>query len=381
MAEHDTLIDIKDLKVQFKVRDGIVKAVDGFSCQIKRGKTLGVIGESGCGKSITAKAIMNMIAGSGKVEGEITFYRQTQQNGGRQIEEIRLDRLDPDGEEIRRIRGGNIAMIFQEPMSSLTPVYTAGFHIIEAVKLHRFLPIETVGETMVTNIRKKRGVSKEEAREIAVDMLRRVGLPKPESRVDSYPHQLSGGQRQRVMIAVALSTHPDLLIADEPTTALDVSIEAQILDLMREIQKTVDMAILFITHNMGVIAEIADEVVVMYMGKEVERASTVELFQQPRHPYTRDLLKSIPHVGEKTGQDLAAIKGMVPSPFNLPPGCVYHPRCPDFMPGKCDRVAPEYGQIGQERWVRCLLYDPCWPQTAEAQAVKTAQPQPLTLGD
>jgi peptide/nickel transport system ATP-binding protein len=203
-------------------------------------------------------------------------------------------------------------------------------------------------------------------------MLRRVGLPKPEQRVDAYPHQLSGGQRQRVMIAVALSTHPDLLIADEPTTALDVSIEAQILDLMRELQESVQMSILFITHNLGVVAEMADEIVVMYMGKEVEKARTVDLFQDPKHPYTRALLASIPHVGEKSDEELATIKGMVPSPFNLPSGCVFHPRCPDFMPGKCDRIVPRFGSLGNDRWVRCLLYEASWPETADAQAVRVA---------
>lgn len=370
---NDMLLEVKDLRIQFKVRDGIVNAVDGFSCEIKRGKTLGVIGESGCGKSMTAKAILNMVPRQGKiVDGEITFYRQTKQNGTSQIEEIRLDQLDPEGNRIREIRGGNIAMIFQEPMSSLTPVYTAGFHIMEAVNLHRFMALETIGQTMAKNIQQKRGVSHKEARHIAIDMLQRVGLPKPESRVDNYPHQLSGGQRQRVMIAVALSTHPDLLIADEPTTALDVSIEAQILDLMRELQETVDMAIMFITHNMGVIAEMAEEIVVMYMGKEVEYANTIELFENPKHPYTRALLDSIPHIGEKTDRDLATITGMVPSPFNLPTGCVFHPRCPSFMPGVCDKVAPDYGQISEHHWARCLLYDPCWPSSGEAQAIKQA---------
>jgi peptide/nickel transport system ATP-binding protein len=373
---HNMLVEVKNLRIQFQVRDGIVKAVDGANFEIKRGQTLGVIGESGCGKSIAAKAIMNMVPRPGKiVDGEIIFYRHVSQNGG-QIEEVRLDKLDPDGEEIRQIRGGHIAMIFQEPMSSLTPVYTAGFHIMEAVNLHRFLPGETIGETMTKNIQKKRGVSQEEAREIAVDMLRRVGIPRPESRVDSYPHQLSGGQRQRVMIAIALSTHPDLLIADEPTTALDVSIEAQILDLMRELQETVDMAILFITHNMGVVAEMADEIVVMYMGKEVERAKTVALFENPKHPYTRALLASIPHVGEKSDQELATIKGMVPDPFHLPAGCVFHPRCPDFMPGKCNVVAPKFGQLPGGHWVRCLLYDESWPQTPEAQTIQAAQSLP-----
>nr|HID13927.1 ABC transporter ATP-binding protein [Anaerolineae bacterium] len=179
----------------------------------------------------------------------------------------------------------------------------------------------------------------------------------PEERVDAYPHQLSGGQRQRVMIAIALSCHPAMLIADEPTTALDVSIEAQILDIMRELQETVDMAIMFITHNLGVVAEMAEEICVMYMGKVVERASTVEVFYEPQHPYTRALLKSIPHVGRKSRERLASIKGMVPDPFNLPPGCVFHPRCPEYMPGKCNRLVPTWTQVGENHWVRCLLYE------------------------
>jgi len=248
-------------------------------------------------------------------------------------------------------------MIFQEPMSSLTPVYTAGSHIGEAVTLHRLIPVRKIGDQMVETIQAHRGVSKQEAREIAIEMLRRVGIPKPQQRVDSYPHQLSGGQRQRVMIAIALSCEPAMLIADEPTTALDVSIEAQILDIMRELQETTEMAIMFITHNLGVIAEMADEVCVMYMGKEVEQASTVEIFYQPRHPYTQALLKSIPRVGRKSRERLASITGMVPDPFHLPPGCVFHPRCPDYMPGKCDHLMPSWTQVGEGHWVRCLLYE------------------------
>jgi peptide/nickel transport system ATP-binding protein len=366
---NDPLVTVKDLHVDFDVRDGIVHAVDGASFTIYRGQTLGIIGESGCGKSITAKAIMNMVPKLGKMSGEITFYEKSSEGNGGIINEIRLDQTDPDGEIIRKIRGGHIAMIFQEPMSSLTPVYSAGFHIMEAVHLHRFSSKETIGEEMGRNIAKKRGVSGAEAHKIAVDMLRRVGIPNADKRVNSYPHELSGGQRQRVMIAIALSTHPDLLIADEPTTALDVSIEAQILDLMRELQETSNMAIMFITHNLGVIAEIADEVVVMYMGKEVERASTVELFENPKHPYTNALLGSIPQIGEKKAE-LTTIEGMVPSPFSLPPGCVFHPRCPEFMPGKCDRVYPDYAEVENGHWARCLLYDGSWPKTAEAQAIK-----------
>ncbi|MCB8945438.1 MAG: ABC transporter ATP-binding protein [Ardenticatenaceae bacterium] len=365
----DVLVSIRDLNIRFDVRDGVVNAVDGANFTIRRGKTLGVIGESGCGKSMTAKAIMNMVPRPGVMTGEITLYKKHAQNGSQVVEEIRIDQLEKDGEEIRKIRGGTITMIFQEPMSSLTPVFSAGFHIMEAVKLHRFLPVETIGETMTRNIQEKRGVSAEEAREIAIDMLRKVGLPNAAQRVDSYPHQLSGGQRQRVMIAIALSTHPDLLIADEPTTALDVSIEAQILDLMRELQETVDMAILFITHNMGVVAEMADEMVVMYMGKEVEEGSVIDIFENPKHPYTKLLLASIPEIGEKK-RELATIKGMTPSPFNLPSGCVFHPRCPDFMPGKCDVIKPELATVAPNQNVRCLMYDPCWPDTPEAQAVK-----------
>ncbi|MBL7164342.1 MAG: ABC transporter ATP-binding protein [Anaerolineales bacterium] len=363
------LVKVQDLHVEFDVRDGIVHAVDGASFTIYRGQTLGIIGESGCGKSITAKAIMKMVPKPGIMRGEITFFEKTSQNDGEATEEVRIDRLHPDSQRIRKIRGGNIGMIFQEPMSSLTPVFSAGFHIIEAAKLHRFVPVNTIGDTMTRNIKDKRGVTDDEAREIAVDMLRRVGLPNPESRVDSFPHQLSGGQRQRVMIAIALSAHPDLLIADEPTTALDVSIEAQILDLMRELQDTADMAIMFITHNLGVIAEIADEIVVMYMGKEVERANTIDLFENPQHPYTKSLLGSIPQIGEKRSE-LETIEGMVPSPFDLPQGCVFHPRCSEYMPGKCDKVYPEYDEVIEGHWVRCLLYDGCRPDTQEAQVIK-----------
>jgi len=270
---------------------------------------------------------------------------------------VNITQLNPDGTEIREIRGGEIGMIFQEPMSSLTPVYTVGTHIGEAVTLHRLTPFHTVESQIVETIQAHRRVTKQEAREIAIEMLQRVGIPKPEERVDNYPHQLSGGQRQRVMIAIALSCQPAMLIADEPTTALDVSIEAQILDIMRDLQETMDMAILFITHNLGVIAEMAEEVCVMYMGKVVERASVVTVFHDAKHPYTRALLKSIPHVGKKTGERLASIEGMVPDPFSLPPGCVFHPRCPSSVPGKCDRIVPGWTQVGEGHWARCLLLE------------------------
>jgi oligopeptide/dipeptide ABC transporter ATP-binding protein len=356
---NDILVEVKDLKVEFDVRDGIIHAVDGATFNIRVGRTLGVIGESGCGKSVTARAILRMVPKPGKVAGgEIFYHRKIQSNGSEVTDIVRVNDLDPDGSVIRSIRGGEIGMIFQEPMSSLTPVYTAGSHIYEAVSLHHLTPFRKVGDQVAETVQAHRQVTKEEAREVAIDMLQRVGIPQPEQRVDSYPHQLSGGQRQRVMIAVALSCQPRMLIADEPTTALDVSIEAQILDIMRELQETVDMAIMFITHNLGVVAEMAQDMVVMYMGKVVEKASAVELFYEAKHPYTRALLRSIPHVGKKTGERLASIKGMVPDPFNLPSGCVFHPRCPEFMPGKCDRIVPSWTQVeGEDHWARCLLYE------------------------
>jgi oligopeptide/dipeptide ABC transporter ATP-binding protein len=355
----DILVEVKNLEVEFDVRDGIIHAVDGATFNIKVGRTLGVIGESGCGKSVTARAILRMVPRPGKVTGgEIFYHRKVQSNGSEVTDIIRVNDLDPDGSVIRSIRGGEIGMIFQEPMSSLTPVYTAGSHIYEAVNLHHITPFRKVGDQIAETVQAHRQVTKEEAREIGIDMLRRVGIPQPEQRVDSYPHQLSGGQRQRVMIAIALSCQPKMLIADEPTTALDVSIEAQILDIMRELQETVDMAIMFITHNLGVVAEMAQDMVVMYMGKVVEKASAVELFYEAKHPYTRALLKSIPHVGRRTGERLASITGMVPDPFNLPSGCVFHPRCPAFMPGKCDRIVPSWTQVeGEDHWARCLLYE------------------------
>jgi oligopeptide/dipeptide ABC transporter ATP-binding protein len=358
----EPLIEVKDIRVEFDVRAGIVKAVDGLSLTINRGKTLGVIGESGCGKSMTARAILNMIPKPGKVtHGEILYYRRARAgsaNGNSEsVDVVDLTQLPPDGETIRQIRGGEIGMIFQEPMSSLTPVYTAGSHINEALSLHRLLPIRKVGDQMAEAIQAHRKVGKQEAREIAVEMLHRVGIPKPAERVDNYPHQLSGGQRQRVMIAIALSCEPAMLIADEPTTALDVSIEAQILDIMRHLQETIHMAIMFITHNLGVIAEMAEEIVVMYMGKEVERAKTVDLFYDAKHPYTRALLQSIPKLGRTRGERLASIEGMVPDPFDLPTGCVFHPRCPAFMPGKCDKIAPKWTKVGDDHWVSCLLYE------------------------
>ncbi len=360
MMNRDLLVEVNDLHVQFEVRAGIVRAVDGASFSIKRGQTIGVIGESGCGKSMTARAIMGMVPRPGKItQGEVLYYRKIDGGtGATNIDVVDMTKISTDGSLIRSIRGGEIGMIFQEPMSSLTPVYTSGTHIGEALDIHGAkLKKQKIGDQIADNLQARHEMTRQEAREISIEMLRKVGLPKPEERVDSYPHQLSGGQRQRVMIAIALSCEPAMLIADEPTTALDVSIEAQILDLMRELQSTVNMAIMFITHNLGVVAEMAEEIVVMYMGKQVERAPTVDLFYEPKHPYTKALLRSIPKVGKRSSERLASIEGMVPDPFNLPSGCLFHPRCPAFMPGKCDRITPSWKQASDGHWVSCLLYE------------------------
>jgi len=318
-----------------------VRAVDGCSFDILRGQTLGVVGESGCGKSVTAQSILRIVPPPGRiVSGEIIFHRKEKGNQASSVvEQVRLHELDPRGPEIREIRGNEIALIFQEPMTSLSPVHTIGDQIMEAIILHQ-------------------KVDKEEARKRAIDVLSRVGLPKPEQRVDAYPHQLSGGMRQRAMIAMALSCTPSMLIADEPTTALDVTTEAQILDLMRKLQRDIGMAIMFITHNLGVIAEMCNEVVVMYLGKQVERADVDSVFYNPQHPYTQALLRSIPRIGQKSRERLESIKGMVPDPYSIPPGCPFHPRCAQYMPGICDRdqEIPFY-QISEHQWARCYLYD------------------------
>jgi peptide/nickel transport system ATP-binding protein len=292
------LLQVKDLRTSFFTPEGEVRAIDGVSFEIGEGKTLGLVGESGCGKSVTSLSIMRLIPSPpGKIVGGEIFYR------GRDL--LRLN-----NEEMRRIRGNEISMIFQEPMTSLNPVFTVGNQIGEAIKLHQ-------------------GLGKRETRQKTIDMLRLVKIADPESRVDSYPHQLSGGMRQRVMIAMALSCNPSLLIADEPTTALDVTIQAQILELIKELQQKIGgMALLLITHDLGVVSEQADNVAIMYAGKIVERSSTRAIFNHPFHPYTVGLLNSLPGIGGLKKKRLDAIPGMVPSPLNLPSGCRFRDRCP-----------------------------------------------------
>ena len=330
----EKLIEVKNLKTYFYLHQGELKAVEGVTFDIVKGGILGIVGESGCGKSVTARSIMRIEGKKAKiVEGEILFHGH---NGNGGI--IDIAKLDPKGDEIRKIRGAEISMIFQEPMTSLSPVYTVGNQIIEAVLLHQ------------------EGVDKAGAREIAIDMLGRVGIPNPGSRVDEYPHQLSGGMRQRAMIAIALCCHPRLLIADEPTTALDVTIQAQILDLLRDLQKEFGMAIMIITHDLGVIAELSESVAVMYLGKIVEAASTEELFAHPLHPYTEALMQSIPMVDEDNIEKLESITGMVPDPFNIPAGCAFYPRCKKFISGRCDASIPELVEVSPGHKVSCFLY-------------------------
>jgi peptide/nickel transport system ATP-binding protein len=273
------------------------------------------------------------------VRGQILYRRVNHREGTSETSEsVDLTALEARGAEMRSIRGGEISMVFQEPMTSLDPVYTIGDHLLEAITLHQ-------------------RTSKREARQRAIFMLEQVGMPQPSRTVDAYPHQLSGGMRQRAMIAIALSCHPSLLIADEPTTALDVTTEAQILDLMRELQAQMGSAIMYITHDLGVIAEMSDEVVVMYLGKVVERAGVEALFYEARHPYTRALLQSIPKITSKTRDRLQPIVGIVPDPYEIPPGCPFWPRCDRFVAGRCDVDAPAYVDVAPGHQVRCHLYD------------------------
>ena len=332
------LIEVKSLKTYFQLPQGTVRAVENADFEIRRGKTLGVVGESGCGKSVTAQSILRIVPSPGKIlQGEILYYRHAK-NGTQGDEEIiDLTRLDPQGQEIRAIRGGEIALIFQEPMTSLSMVHTIGNQIEEVIRLHQ-------------------KVDHREAKRRATEMLARVGMPQPDKNIDEYPFRLSGGMRQRAMIAMALSCRPNLLIADEPTTALDVTTEAQILELMKELQAELGMAIMFITHDLGVVAEMADDVVVMYLGRVVESAPVVPLFHDPHHPYTQALLRSIPNIKEKTRVRLEAISGSVPDPYTMVPGCPFHPRCGRFMAGVCDTVEPPPIQVTPGHWVNCHLY-------------------------
>jgi peptide/nickel transport system ATP-binding protein len=342
MENDQLLLKVENLKTYFFLDEGTVRAVDGVDFNIWRGQTLGVVGESGCGKSVTARSILRIVPKPGKiVEGEITLHRECGATNGHLTEEVKLTTLDPMGATIRSIRGCEIALVPQEPMASLSPVHTIGNQIMEAIMLHQ-------------------KVDKAEARAKAIEILDWVGFPQPKERVDCYPHQLSGGLRQRAVIAMALSCHPSLLIADEPTTALDVTTEAQILRLMRGLQQELGMAIMYITHNLGVVAQMTEDVIVMYMGKVVEQANVDTIFHNPMHPYTRALLRSIPRLGQKTRERrrLESIRGSVPDPYSIPKGCPFHPRCSQRVVGVCDQQEPPNVQVEPEHKVRCVLYAP-----------------------
>jgi oligopeptide/dipeptide ABC transporter ATP-binding protein len=354
MPAEDTLVEFKDLHTSFYLAEGVARAVDGVDLEIKRGKTIGIVGESGCGKSITSLSLMRLVPPPGKIDsGEILYYRTVKADGdGSMTDVINITKLDPNGDEIRHIRGNQISMVFQEPMTAMSPIRTVGAQITEAIILHQ-------------------KVDKKEARERAIDIMGKARLPNPERVIDDYPFQLSGGMRQRAVIAMALSCHPHLLIADEPTTALDVTTEAQILDLMRSLQKELGMGIMYITHNLGVIAEMANEVAVMYMGKVVEQADVQSIFLNPLHPYSQGLLGSIPKLEEAVSRGterkrLYTIKGMVPDPYSRLKGCPFHPRCPEFIADVCDQVEPGTVELEPGHLVRCHLYSSAQPVKPKA---------------
>jgi oligopeptide/dipeptide ABC transporter ATP-binding protein len=339
MNDQPPLLSVKDLKAYFHLDEGIVKAVDGVTFEVRSSEVLGIVGESGCGKSVTMKAILRILEPPGKIEsGDILWNRQVSQQNGSTIEEtINLTKLDPHGKEMRAIRGAEIALIPQEPMSAFSPVHTIGDQLIEAIRLHRTK-------------------DKREARQIAINLLRDVGIPMPEERLSAYSWQLSGGLRQRAIIAMALSCNPRLLIADEPTTAVDVTTQAQVLRLLRELQERRNAAIIFITHDLGVIAQVADYVVVMYLGLVMEQGPVDDIFHAPKHPYTQALLRSIPSVNSTPREELPTISGSIPHPFNKPRGCPFHPRCEQVIEGRCDHHTPALQPVGERQLASCFLY-------------------------
>lgn len=337
--EENMVLRVKDLHTYFYTVLGVSKALNGVSFEIPQGKTMGIVGESGCGKSVTSLSIMRLVPRPGKiVKGEITLYRRPKGvSNSNQVEEVNLTEVDPMSPLMREIRGNELAMIFQEPMTSLNPSYTVGDQIMEAILLHQ-------------------KVDQTEAEKRAVNILDRVGMAGAKGIIKRYPHELSGGMRQRAMIAMALSCTPSVLFADEPTTALDVTTEAQILDLMREIQQQINSTIVFITHNLGVVAQMCDTVAVMYLGRVVEQAPVDDIFYNPKHPYTMALLSSIPHAGSRKKERLNPIRGVVPDPYSSIKGCPFHPRCNFFKPNVCNVAMPGITRMGPDHMVRCFLY-------------------------
>ncbi len=328
---NENILQVQNMHVYFYHDHGVLKAVSGVNFEVDKQKTLGIVGESGCGKSVTAHSLLRIMLPRSKMEqGKIYL------NPPGQKEPLKLHQMHPKSKNIRRVRGNLISMIFQEPMTSLSPVHTIENQIKEAITLHR-------------------EKDKKEAQKIALEMLKKVGISDPEQRLTEYPHQLSGGMRQRAMTAMALSCNPYILIADEPTTALDVTVQAQILDLMADLQKSLAMSIIYITHDMGVIAEVADEVCVMYLGKVVEYTDVDTLFYNAQHPYTQSLLNAIPRM-DYEGR-LEAIKGRVPEPVDLPEVCHFYPRCDQSIEGKCNQEEPPVFQTEEGHRVKCFLYE------------------------
>ena len=340
------LLSVRDLRVSFFLDEGVVRAVDGLSFDVFPGQVVGIVGESGCGKSVTMKAVLQIVEPPGRVvSGRILFRRRPGGDRDGADAVVDLAELPPRGRAMRAIRGAEIALIPQEPMAAFSPVHTVGDQIVEAILLHgrQWRPDGPP-------------LRRREARQITVDLFRDVGISMPAERLDAYSWQLSGGLRQRAMIAMALSCKPRLLIADEPTTAIDVTTQAQVLNLLRELQRRYRTAIIFITHDLGVIAQIAHHVVVMYLGRVMEQGPVDDIFHAPKHPYTRALLRSIPSLQVTPRVPLPVISGSIPHPFNRPAGCPFHPRCPEAIPGVCDRRVPSLGPVGDGRWASCFLY-------------------------
>ena len=328
----EPILSVRDLRTYFFQDEGTIRAVDGTTFDVYAGRTLGIVGESGCGKSVAARSILRIVERPGRIVSGQILWRHDSRT-------IDLTELAEDGAQIRSIRGSEIGLVFQEPMTSFSPVHTIGDQIAESLLLHRRL-------------------SKRHAHQRTIELLRRVGVPRPEQRASSYPFQLSGGLRQRAMIAMALACAPKLLIADEPTTALDVTTQAQILDLLRRLQRENRMALMLITHNLGVIAEMADDVVVMYLGRVVEQGPVDAIFHAPKHPYTRALLGSIPSIDAQARSQLPTISGSIPHPYNRPSGCPFHPRCQSYIAGTCELHEPRRAELGAGHQVSCFLYEP-----------------------
>ena len=331
--DNNNIVEVKDLKINIKIDEGTLTAVRGVNFEIKKGETLGLVGESGCGKSLTSKAILGINDKKGKAEGEIWFEAD-------ELGKVDLLSLNPRGKEIRSVRGKQISMIFQEPMVAFSPMYTIGNQINEATLLH------------ITKDKKK-------AKEISLEVMKKVGIANAEKRYDQYPHEFSGGMLQRALIAMALVCNPKLLIADEPTTALDVTIQAQILELMKELQKDFGMSILFITHDLGTVAKMCDRVAVMYLGRIVETAPAVEIYKNPQHPYTQGLIGSVHKIGTKKQEKLFSIEGTVPLALNLPAGCGFYDRCHKRIEGVCNVYDPSLVDVGNEHKIACFACTGC----------------------